>query len=157
MIFMILAVALFFIIVALFYLAVTVGNIKKTAETSTRTGSILLLSQLAGSPEFNCPESSSACVDTDKLLALMNHPEYAKFWGVSGLFVERVYPVSSNSSICNSINYPRCTSYPIVTSKAASLVRDESYVNLCRREFQSGYPFVQCDLGKIIVETERKT
>jgi hypothetical protein len=157
MIFMILAIAVFFILVLLFYLAVSLGNIKRTAEAGTRSGAILLIAGLAGSPEFNCPESSGICVDTDKLLVLSNYSEYSRFWNVAGLRVERVYPILEKNIICNKFNYPRCNIYLIVPSKSQNVVRDESYVSLCRIEYKNEHRYTQCDLGKIIVETEKKT
>lgn len=157
MIFMIIAVAIFFILVLLFYLAVSLGGIKKTAEAGSRSSSILLVSALAGSSEFNCPHSVGSCVDTDKIINLMNHPEYAAFWGVAGLRVERVYPIMSPPVLCNSVNYPSCSVFTIVPSKSLDVIRDESYVSLCRRELKNDYPYIQCDLGKIVIETAKKT
>lgn len=152
---MILGVAIFFILVLLFFLAVTLGNIQREAQASVRSGNILLISQLAGTPEFNCPDFQGDCVDTDKLVALINHPEYSKFWGVLGLRVEKVYPQSSKVT-CNSVNYPNCNLFIIVNSTSANFIRDESYVSLCRREYQNSRGYSECELGKIIVESEKK-
>lgn len=156
MIFMILAVVVFFVLVLLFYLSVSLGNIKKTAEAGTRTGAILLIAGLAGSSEFSCPDSIGACVDTDKLLALANHQEYSKFWNVAGLRVEKVYPIMNGTIVCNPVNYPQCNLFNIIPSKSGNIIRDESYVNLCRMEYKNEHRYTQCDLGKIVIETVKQ-
>jgi hypothetical protein len=155
MIFMILAIAVFFLIVSLFYLSVTLTNLKKTGAEGARTSSILLVSALASSPEFNCPDYSGICVDADKVMALSNHPEYAKFWAVAGLRVEKVYP-PSNSVVCTKGNYPFCSIIKVISANSTNVVGDASYVNLCRRAYVNSHAYVQCELAKIVIETERK-
>jgi hypothetical protein len=157
--FMLIGLAIFFVLVLLFYLAVSLGGMRQTASQSLRAGSILLASQLAGTPEFACSDMSfggSSCVDADKVLALTNHPEYAKFWGseVKALSVERVYPSLGRTIECNLGTYPNCNVFTIIEPKAGeSIIYDASYVSLCRREYQNNYGYVQCDVGKIIIGT----
>ena len=155
--FMIIALAVFFILVLLFYLAFSLSGLKKTVEAGTRQGAILLVSQLAGSPEFSCPDGGSQCVDTDKIISLMNHPEYARFWDVAGLRIERVYPFENRTIECNEGNYPRCTTFTIISKKTENVIEDASYVSLCREEYKNGYSYTECELGKIIVASEKTT
>ena len=69
MIFMILALVVFFAIVLMFWLSITLGDLKGDVAQSSRDRNILLLSRLADSPELSC--GASNCVDTDKLLSEM--------------------------------------------------------------------------------------
>jgi hypothetical protein len=156
MIFMIIAIAIFFIMILLFYLSVTLGNLKKSQEVGVRSGTILLLSAIAGSPELNCPWTQTNCVDADKVMALIKRKEYSVFWPVAGLKIEKVYPYTSQSIECNTGNYPNCNSFSVIISKSANVIRDSSYISLCRRELEAGYSYVRCDLAKIIMESEKK-
>ena len=152
--FMIIGIMIFFLLVLLFWLAVSLSGLRQTAAASSRANAILLAASLSGTPEFGCADSSSLCVDSDKLLALKNHPEYSRFWDVAGIKVEKVYPPSSSTIECRTGNYPSCTSYTIVNATSTeNTVTYSSYISLCRREYAEGYAYQQCDLGRIEVTT----
>jgi hypothetical protein len=157
--FMVVALAIFFSLILLFYLAISLSGLKKDVQTGKRESSILLVAKLAGSPELACAGGQSLCVDVEKLVALTNHQDYSRFWGndIAGLRVERLYPLREDNLtvICNNANYDKCTDFIIkpVSSKSG-IIEDSSYVSLCRREFKNGYGYPECDLGKIIVSTE---
>lgn len=155
--FMIIALAVFFIIILLFYLAVSLQGLRRNVAESERVGGILLAETLAGTPEFACAEhTSSVCVDADKLLALSSHPKYATFWDVTGLYVEKIYPAPESRRICTLSSYPNCNVFVLVNQTSPKgTISDASYVMLCRREFKNTYPYIQCDMGKIIVTTEK--
>jgi hypothetical protein len=154
--FMIVALAIFFTLVLLFYLTISLSGLKKEVETGKRTGSILLVAKLAGSPEFACASSNSLCVDVDKIVVLLNHPDYARFWGndVAGLRIEKIYPKINGTIECNMINYDRCTTFTIKALTTSNVIEDSSWVSLCRREYENTYNYPHCELGKIIVSTE---
>jgi len=155
--FMIIGIMIFFLLVLLFWLAVSLSGLKQTAAASTRANAILLASSLSGTPEFVCAESSSLCVDSDKLVALKNHPEYTRFWDVAGIRVEKIYPPSETRTECRVGNYPFCTTYTIVNNTLSEgYIEYSSYVSLCRREYEQGYPYQQCDLGRIVVTTKNE-
>ena len=154
--FMIVALAIFFSLILLFYITLSMSGLKKDVEVGKRESSILLVSKLAGSPEFACANGQSLCVDVEKLIALTNHPDYARFWGndLVGLRVERVYPSSNKTLICNNLNYDTCSTFVIKEKTTSNVIEDSSYVSLCRREFMNTYGYDQCDLGKIIISSE---
>ena len=154
--FMIVALAIFFTLVLLFYLTISLGGLKSDVEKGKREGSILLAAKLAGSPEFACATPTSLCVDADKIAVLINHPEYARFWGndVAGLRIERVYPGNNKTVECNMVNYNNCTVFTIKAETTGNVIRDSSFVSLCRREYKNTYSYLQCDLGKIVISTE---
>ena len=156
--FMIIALAIFFSIVLLFYLVISMSGLKKDVEVGKRESSILLVAKLAGSPELACAGGHSLCVDVEKLISLTNHPEYARFWGndLVGLRVERIYPRESNSS-CNKMNYNLCSTFIIKQKTTANVIEDSSYISLCMKEFKNGYGYDQCDLGKIIISSAAGT
>lgn len=152
MIFMLVFLAVLFIIVALFYLMISTSGLKQDFYESMKEGSILLAIKLADSPEMNCGESN--CVDTDKLVAFKEHSAYKTFWLVDGIVVKKIYPAENKTIECNPGNYPNCNTYTIKAPKNYSS-QDSSYLSLCRIESKNNYLYKKCDLGKIIVYTSR--
>jgi len=153
MMFMLIFITIFFVIVLLFYLAISGQNLKTSVSQSVRTGAILLVTRLADSPELSCGES--LCIDTDKLLYLKEHSVYKNFWTIDGLVIKRIYPVLQGNVECNEGNYPNCNTYTIKTPVNYSSP-DESYASLCRVDSKDGYTYTRCELGKIIVYSAKK-
>jgi hypothetical protein len=151
MIFMVLALVVFFIIIALFYITISLSDIKSVVVKLERTNAITLAARLADSPELSCGKSK--CIDTDKLIALINHPRYKDFWDIDGLRIERAFPFDSEIIKCSMGNYPNCNVFMIKESK--NTIEDSTFVSLCRKEFKNGYIYDECELGKIIVSTKQ--
>lgn len=152
---MIIGIALFFILIALFWLSLSLGNLKQEVEQSKREGAILLITMLAGSPEFNCPDKG-VCVDTDKLLALKESIVYRNFWAVEGLSVQRTYPYENKTIECTRSNYPKCNTYTLVNTSSAGIIRDSIYVSLCRKQAGVASIYEKCEIGKIVVATKKE-
>jgi len=159
--FMIIGIVLFFVLVGIFYLTLTSSGMKEAVIQGEKENSILLVSMLAGSPEFSCADNKYAlCVDADKLLVLKNHPIYKRFWGNTGILVKKVYPAVNNTLECSTGNYETCskiTLNEVASAKSpsgAQYIQYSSYVNLCRQDYKNGYHYLKCELGKIIVSTD---
>jgi len=159
--FMLVGLAVFFMIVLLFYVVISLSGLKQRVAESTREGNILLVSMLAGTPEFSCAEkSTSLCVDGYKVLALKNNLNYASFWNVDGLKIQKFYPYTNNTIECSIGNYDICNTITLVKEKPTevnNLHRDSSYVTLCVRESENDYLYSRCELAKIIVSTKTTT
>lgn len=154
---MLIALVIFFVIILLFFLSFTMRQVKGDAFEMSRQHSMLLISKLAGTPEFSCANSKAICVDADKLLSLKDHKLYRAFWNVAGLKVEKV--ILDNSTLrreCTTGNYPLCTTFTLVENKT-NTIADSSFVSLCRREYQNGYSYDKCELSQLIVWTEKKS
>ena len=146
--FMIIGLVVFFVIVGMFVLLITTSSFRQKANEAKQENAILLVSKIADSPEFSCGET--LCVDTDKLIVLKNSSAYRSYWAdISGLVVKRIYPETNKGVECYLVNYPQCDTYTIMPPKG-NVSLQSSYVNLCRREYKNGYPYEQCELGKII-------
>ena len=163
MIFMLIALTVFFSIVLLFYLSFSLSNIRQTAETSSKIGSVLIASSLAGSPEFKCPADlalgSGICIDSDKVLALItNHRYYTSFWSndVAGMRIEKVNSGINGTINCTVGNYERCTTFVIIPNKPGEIDEYASYATVCRIESKNGYKYPYCELAKIIVAAEKR-
>ncbi len=155
MIFMLIGLTVFLGIVFLFFLSISLSGLKTSAQASSREGAIMLISRLASSPELECAQNEvSLCVDADKVMALMNRQEYRRFWKVASLKIEKTFPPSNRTIQCSMTNYPNCNTFTIIRNLTSNIIEDASYVSLCRIEYQAGYPYTLCDMGKIIVGTE---
>jgi hypothetical protein len=152
--FMIIGLAVFFAIVLLFYLAISLSGLRGNMDILSRQKNVLLIAGLAATPEFACTDNKVMCVDSDKLLALKNHPEYSTFWNVDGLKVEKVFPLYNKTTECSYGNYPKCSTFTLVANKSNS-ISDSSFIVLCRKEYRD-YPYDKCELAKIVVWTEKK-
>ena len=153
---MIIAIAVLFLLVALFWLSISLNKLNQEVYAGKKTEAVLLVSMLSESPEFNCADpGKSLCVDTDKIITLKLHPHYANFWGVDGLQVKKVYPYENKTVECTLGNYPRCNTFTIIAPSTGE-IEDSSYASLCRKEYKNGYMYDECELGKISVFT-RKT
>lgn len=147
MLFMILALAVFFVIALLFYLSVSLSGLRGDVQQSSRDKAIMLVSMLADAPEFNCGKSK--CVDMDKLIVIVNHPLYRTFWDVQGLVIEKVD--KDNRTIeCNIGNYPNCNVFTI-KKPLANTIGDSSIVSLCMKDSKNGYLYDKCYIGRITV------
>ena len=152
MIFMIIGLVIFFAIVFMFWLSFSLSGLKQDVSQSSRDRAIMLIARIADSPEFNCVDKQGACIDEDKLAALLNYPSFKSFWMVDGLVVERL--TKDNRSIeCNAGNYPNCNIYSLKKAGVNTLP-DSSIVNLCRIETKNGYSYEKCDIGRITAWTK---
>src|SRR3989344_5573246 len=86
MVFMLLALTLFFILVVLFFLVIKTGDLQKDKVNLDREKAIGLVTKIASTPEFNF-EGNSRTVDMDKLMILQSMKEYSNFFGVNGIIV----------------------------------------------------------------------
>ncbi len=152
---MLLGLAVFFVLVFLFYITFSMSNVKNVAAEKSRDDAVLLAVRLAGSPEFNCvggvSEGSAVCVDTDKVMALLSHPEYKQFWDVNSLRIEKVYPSSDKTILCSLGDYPNCNTFNIISNKSSGVEEYSSFVVLCRKNSLGESIYNLCELGKIVV------
>jgi len=147
MTFMIAAVFIFFILAGLFVFSIQLRNLRKTAEQIEQNKAIGVAQYLVESPEFACA-SGSYCIDTDKMIVLMNRTAYKKFWPVAYIKVFKVYPNATGA--CTLKNYPDCGRYDVFDSGFQSTSSTSSFVALCRKTKEESVKTV-CELGKIII------
>jgi hypothetical protein len=154
--FMLLAVTLFFVLVGLAILIFRIGNLQETAKILEEDNAKLLVSKLANSPEFSCGEafgtSKTDCIDADKVMALkQNLNFYGDFWGISGIKIEKRYPLSNKEIKCNIISYPDCN---LIIVKEGTGYSVSNFVSLCRKETFEGSPYNKCEFAELIVNYE---
>ena len=148
MIFMLLAVVLFLIIAGLFYLSIRVQSIRERAYDLEAQEAVSAAMRLADSPEFTC--GKAGCVDADKLIVILERPEYSGFWPVDAIKIVKVFPSYEKEIICDKNNYPDCNVFN-VWGTGEDVVYVSSFVSLCRKEEKNSFPYDKCELGKILI------
>ena len=158
MIFVILGVFLFFILAALFVLAIINSNITKTANQIASDKTFGVLTSLASSPEFICTDSRTNCIDGDKIIGLINDSNYIGFWPFSSLIIIKESGLSKNEDQlikCTPDNYPNCDAFMIYDLNKNETTT-QTFVALCRKDVDNGNIYDKCEIAKIIAGTEIK-
>ena len=156
MAFMLMAIVLFFALVAMFVIVFKFSGLRESASLLEEKNAMLLVTKLANSPEFACGEAFGSaranCIDMDKAMMLKeNIAKYRDFWGVLDLEIRKIYPKSASEIICNTENYPECNIIRLRSSEIAG-IGVANFVSLCRKEGTGD----KCELGKIIVSYKTK-
>lgn len=162
MAFMLVFVFLFFTLAGLFAVSVYSRGIKQAANNIAEEKTLSSITNLADSPEFYCVVSKSNCIDSDKLIALINKTDYRNFWSFSSLKVVKFNAFNKkeeNMVKCNWANYPDCDIFIVYDKKDKGIENERavsSYVALCRKEYEKGYTYDRCEVAKLVAGTEIK-
>ena len=162
MIFMLLAVSLFFILVGLIFLSVRLRSIKETATNLNEKNAMLLVSKLANSPEFSCGHvfggSRINCIDFDKVMILKDKKQYANsgFWGVAKIEIRKIYPNDRGNISCQKDNYPGCGLITIMDKKVNAMPPSSNFIALCRKESNEKMIYDKCELAILMISSEDK-
>lgn len=154
MTFMLIAVTLFFVLAGMFVLVTQVNGLKQKASVQQQDNAQLLVSKISDSPEFSCGDSfgtgMSSCIDANKVISLENNLKVygnGSFWGVQGIQIRIIYPISNNTE-CTSSNFPNCNAITLIPSNNGTGI--SNIVSLCGY-YSNGQSIIKCDLAKIIV------
>ena len=160
MAFMLVAVILFFVLVGLFLFSILYASIQKEARMIAEEKTLLLITNLADSPEFSCVASKPNSVDGDKAMALIDNKNYRNFWPFSRLEIQKssAFRKNKNEMVkCTMRNYPDCERFVIFDKNVKNEITTASYVVLCRIELENGLNYEKCEIAKLIAGTELKT
>jgi hypothetical protein len=152
MAFMLMAVVIFIILAGLFFFSFEYRQMFKEANTLSKEKAISTISNLASLPELNFGQTR--CIDSDKLLALVNNERYKSFLPLTSLSLIKIG--EKNQTKCSIESYPNCNYYEIYSS---SLDQEmvSTFTCICRKErAESGYDYNTCELAKIIAGSEVK-
>ena len=152
MAFVLVAIFIFFAIVALFYFSVSTRLLESNVEDLREQEVIATVRKIAGTPEFVWSVYDCAsCVDLDKIFVLKDRVTYQDFWkNINFLKVERVHPKYEVDECIRGI-YPLCNSIVIVDDETKT-VTHSAFVSLCR--YDNEKKFNRCELGKIVMGFE---
>ena len=154
MAFMIIAVVMFFALVAIFMISFKLSSLRNEANLLNERNAMLLVTKLAESPEFSCGEAFGGkrtnCVDFDKALVLKSNIDaYDNFWGVDNIEVRQINEQNTNIQ-CTSSNYPDCDYLRIISEEVVGSSYS-TFVSLCRKESYNGQIYDKCSLARFIV------
>jgi len=160
MAFMLMAITLFFVLVAMYVLVIKFSGLKESATELEEKNAMLLVTKLANSPEFSCGAAFGSnrinCVDADKAMMLKeNMYKYINFWGVSNIEIRKIYPRADSDVICNLGNYPDCNIIKMLPKEITGYDMS-NFISLCRKEFSGDEVYDKCELAKIMVSYEKK-
>jgi len=144
MAFVLVAIMIFFGIVALFYLSIRSAGLKNDVGQLREDEAKGLVRKMSGSPEFSWGVTDCAsCVDFDKIMVLKDQKSYSGFLDVPFLQIEKVYPKGEGE--CTRGNYPNCKTVTLMNE--GEYVAHSAFVSLCRHDSTLNYN--KCELGKI--------
>ncbi len=146
MAFVLIAIVVFFVLVALVYLSIRLAGLKEDVSAQREEAAKQLVRKLSDIPEFSwagCP----GCIDMDKVFVLKERKSYKNLWDIDYLAVEKIYP-NRTWLECNKANYPDCTTVILVNNTKSYGSPVSAFVSLCRFESASG-GYTICELGKI--------
>ncbi len=155
MAFVLVALMIFFGIVAVFYVSIRFSSLKGDVSDIRKEEVIESVRKMAGTPEFISTnwEDCASCVDLDKVFVLKDKASYQGFWqDINLLQVLRVYP-SYSSDECTANSYPRCNK--ITLTDKGNYEAYEAFVSLCRYDYSIGQE--RCELGKVVMGFEAVT
>ncbi len=150
MAFVLVALMIFFGMVALVYFSFSISNLKQNAQELKDKEGIEIVKKISTSPEFVFGgRDCSSCVDFDKILILKETAKYKKFWNLDYLTVEKV----SNKTFiieCNRFNYPNCDVVTVVNETENFGSVNVAFVTLVRWDSSLGAGGgFKYELGKI--------
>lgn len=157
MAFMIVFVFIFFILVGLFFLQVSMDKIRGSAEGQKEDQVMSALSSWSELPEFSCSDTSVSCLDEDKLYILGSerfNTLYNDFLPVASI---NVYKVVSGNGKKELIKCPakNCNYYEVYSSGQTGVREYGSYVSICKKTRREGEVFSECELGRISIGIKR--
>jgi len=153
MVFVLLAVTLFFVLVGMLVLGIRFSGLKGSATELEEKNAMLLVSRIANSPEFSCGKafgrSRTNCIDADKVMMLKKNIEkYDNFWGrETNIEIRKIYP--GGEVVCTAENYPNCE---IINLQSKQInIEHSNFISLCRKDLINGETYDKCELAKIMV------
>lgn len=132
MIFMLVAVTIFFGMIALIYFSISTSNLRSAAIELQGEEARAIVRKLSGSPELAFTSSSgcSSCIDLDKALQLKDIENYEKLWNLNYLFIEIISP-SHTEVECTTDIFPNCNRITIIPEPSTYATKT-AFVTLVR-------------------------
>jgi hypothetical protein len=148
MAFVLMAIMIFFAMVAMIYISISMNNLKKDAGQLRAEEAMGVVRKLSAAPEFmltSLSKKCSSCIDMDKVMALKGRADYQGFWNLDRLVIKKVYPAATGE--CTPLNYPDCETITLI-NKTSSYIAQNAYVSLCHWD-SSGGGYLKCEIGQI--------
>ena len=149
MVFMIIAVFIFFILVGLFVLNVQLRSIQGTSANLKEAESINALGAITSMTELSCSSSSNAfCLDGDKLEVMAKRKDYSQLWPIASLEVYKIHPSFSKVVPCPGVD---CNYYKVFDNGQNQTQKVSTYVSLCYQRMKDTQKYDKCEMAKVLV------
>ena len=148
MAFFLIALFIFFVFIGLFWVTLQKRNLVGQVNQLEENQIIIISGLLSGISELNCGSYSDYCIDSDKLMVLMNKTAYSDFFPVQYI---KIIKLNGNNKVCNFANYPDCSVFELKKGDEANIIAKGSFIALCRYDKLNSYPIRRCELGKILI------
>jgi len=145
MAFMIVGLLIFFVLVALAFLAWQYRSIQNNYEDLQQELAITSLKTIAGMPELACSESKELCLDEDKLEVMIKEKGY-NIWPVASINVTKIYPADKFVKCPGQ----ECNVYEIYNSGQKNMQMVSTYVSICKKIKETSF-YDKYEIGKLIV------
>ncbi len=141
MAFMIIAIFIFFALVAVFFLSWQTRSLKSDFGAMQKEQAISSLAVISDMPELNCDSKTSLCLDEDKIRVMASNysQRYSEFWPVASVKVYKVYPKEQFEQIV------------VFDSGQTNVEEYSTFVSICKKLKGSGYVYDSCNIGKLSV------
>jgi hypothetical protein len=147
MAFVLVALMIFFAMVALFYFSIRISGLRADVESLEEKEAKEIVKKLATTSEFIFSAGDCEnCIDLDKVWILKDRESYDDFWGLDFLQIRRVHPEFEDEE-CTNANYPECNIITLIDGENFGAPSD-AFVSLCRWESENG-GYSKCELGRI--------
>ena len=148
MAFVLVALFIFFTLVALVYFSIISQKIVRDASFLREEGAKQEARAITGIPEFIWTfEDCVSCIDFDKALMIKERVVYDSFWNQINFFQFRRLEPRYETEECTRINYPECNSITVIDADRTNAV--STFVALCY--YDKIHNFKKCDLGLILM------
>ncbi|MBI3334416.1 hypothetical protein HYZ97_02930 [Candidatus Pacearchaeota archaeon] len=149
MAFVLIAIAVFFGLVALLYFSVRLNQLEGSALVFKDDAARALLRSLPSAPELQWAACTS-CIDLDKVIVFKeqgNSSRYAQVWELDYLAIERMYPIPVLGE-CVLGNYPACSTLTLLNTSRPDRAPTRAFVSLCRWDADTSNEI--CELGVLL-------
>ncbi|HDL02442.1 MAG TPA: hypothetical protein ENH20_01245 [Candidatus Pacearchaeota archaeon] len=148
--FMIVGVFIFFVLVGLFFLAISLKDVRSSAEELQRAQTISSLGVIIGMNELAYATGDSMSVDEDKLRIMSSGmgEVYGELWPVASLEFYKVYPEFDSVVECPGLG---CNYYSVYNSGQRNIEKYSSFVSVCKRVKEVNSIFDRCEIWKAVV------
>ena len=142
--FMLIFLTIFFSMVGILFVSFYMNSLKQNVNILNENKAIILSQFLYQSTEFSCPDSSSYCIDSDKLL-FFNSTKYKELFPVTYIKISKV--TSEPEIKCIQGNYPNCNTFEFEFKEHEKICKS-SFVALCRQENSEQGPYREWSNGR---------
>jgi len=158
MAFMLIAVAILFVLVGLFFISFGLTKLKEEKGLENQLESQQYIKQIANTPEFSCGSSYGSqkinCIDFEKLIIIKENPEiYKDFLGLNNIEIIQIFPLSNNLE-CTPQNIPDCTIFTLFNSNEQGF-DSFGFITLCYKVNATSQPENKCALAKIAIDFKK--